>query len=577
MAVNWPGLVSIGVFYMIVLGTGIWASRKSKREEKKCTGKRSEVTMVGGRNLNIWVSIFTMTATWVGGGYILGNAEVVYDPTKGLVWATGPIAFAINMIIGALFFVTPIRSKNYVTLMDPFQEKYGNTVAAVLFIPALIGDILWIACILGALGGTVSVVMDISSPLAVSISASVAILYTLMGGLYSVAYTDVIQLILMLLGLWLCVPFILTSPTSANITVAAVTKLYQEPWLGTLELEQSGRWIDDVLLITFGGICYQAFYQRVLSTATDTQAKITCYVGAVLCPFLGIPSLIIGAAAASTNWNQTTYGSPSPFEQGKSGMILPIALQHLCPFFVSLVGMGALAASVMSSVDSALLSAASQLSRNIFKNIIYKQASEKTIILVVKVSVFLCGLMGAGLAMTTRSIHLFWIVSADVLYSMMTPQVTCIFYFSKWANKYGALSGLVLAVLLRALVGEPMIGLPDLLPLPWDKIQDDGHRYRLFPFRTAIMLITIGTILLGSQLAVCLCEKRGKRDAKADPNLHAMVPLRMDTETHQMPVVALQKQTTIRPRPSHRSVSGEESICVSYYLLLKTFHSLQIL
>lgn len=61
MAVNWPGLLSIGVFYMVVLGTGIWASRKSKREEKKCTGNRSEVTMVGGRNLNTCVSIFTMT------------------------------------------------------------------------------------------------------------------------------------------------------------------------------------------------------------------------------------------------------------------------------------------------------------------------------------------------------------------------------------------------------------------------------------------------------------------------------------------------------------------------------------
>lgn len=61
MAINWPALLSIGVFYVIVLGTGIWASRKSKREEKKCTGNRSEVTMVGGRNLNIWVSIFTMT------------------------------------------------------------------------------------------------------------------------------------------------------------------------------------------------------------------------------------------------------------------------------------------------------------------------------------------------------------------------------------------------------------------------------------------------------------------------------------------------------------------------------------
>ncbi|XP_037615836.1 high affinity choline transporter 1-like [Sebastes umbrosus] len=533
MAVNWPELLSIGVFYMIVLGTGIWASRKSKREEKKCTGNRSEVTMVGGRNLNIWVGIFTMTATWVGGGYILGIAEVVYDPTKGLVWAIGTIGMAMSLIIGALFFVTTVRAKKYVTFMDPFQEKYGNAVAAVLFIPSLISDIVWIACILGSLGGTVSVVMDISSSLAVVISASVAVLYTLMGGLYSVAYTDVIQLSFMLIGLWLCVPFILTSPSSANITVAAVTNLHQEPWIGKLELEDAERWVDDVLLVAIGGICYQAFYQRVLAAATDTQAKITCYVGAVLIPILGLPSLIIGAVAASTDWNQTTYGSPSPYERGEAGVILPIALQHLCPFFVSLIGVGALAAAVMSSVDSALLSAASLLGRNIFKNIIYKRASEKMILAVVKVSVLLCGIMGAALAMSKTSIYVLWIISADVMYSMMTPQVICTFYLSRWVNHYGACSGFVLALMLRTLVGEPMIGLPDILPLPWDKIQEDGHRYRLFPFRTAIMLITTGTILLVSHLAVWLSEKgllKRISDAETDTNIRYMAPGRTDVE-----------------------------------------------
>ncbi|KAK5876951.1 hypothetical protein CesoFtcFv8_026249 [Champsocephalus esox] len=300
MAVNWPGLVSIGVFYIVVLGTGIWASRKSKREEKKCSGNRSEVAMVGGRNLNIFVSISTMTATWVGGGYILGSAEMVYNPTKGLVWAIAPMAFSMSLIIGALFFVKPMRSKNYVTLMDPFQEKYGNKVSAVIFIPALIGEILWIACILGALGGTMSVVMNIHSWLAVIISAAVAVLYTLMGGLYSVAYTDVIQLSFITVGLWLCVPFILASPSSANFTVAAVTKLHQEPWIGRVELEDTGRWVENMLLLTIGGICHQAFYQRVLSTATDAHAKITCYAAAVFCPILGIPSILIGAVAAST-------------------------------------------------------------------------------------------------------------------------------------------------------------------------------------------------------------------------------------------------------------------------------------
>ncbi|XP_030005323.1 high-affinity choline transporter 1-like [Sphaeramia orbicularis] len=519
MAVNWLGLLSIGVFYIIILGTGIWASRKSKQEEKKCAGSPSEVAMVGGRNLHILVSVCTMTATWVGGAFILGTAEVIYDPTKGLVWAIGPTSYSLNLVIGGLFFTTPIRRKNYVTLMDPFQEKYGNTVSAILFIPVIISDILWVTCVLGALGGTLTVVMDIPSPVAVTISAAVAILYTVMGGLYSVAYTDVIQLTFMFLGLWICVPFILTSPSATNITAAAVNKLYQDPWIGKLELEDAGYWIDNLLLLSIGGVCYQTFYQRVLSAATDAQAKITCYIGALLCPILGIPSVIIGAVSASTNWNQTTFGSPSPYEQGKAGMILPIALQHLCPFYVSLIGMGALAAAVMSSVDSALLSAASQLARNIYKNIIYKQASEKSVLVVVKVSVLLCGVIGACLALTTSSVVFFWILSSDVLYSMMTPQVICILYLSQWVNVYGACCGFVFSLLLRCLVGEPMVGLPDVLPLPWDRIQEDGHRYRLFPFRTAIVILTFAVILLISKMSIWL---KGKKLLSSDAEMNEM-------------------------------------------------------
>ncbi|KAK5876950.1 hypothetical protein CesoFtcFv8_026249 [Champsocephalus esox] len=125
----------------------------------------------------------------------------------------------------------------------------------------------------------------------------------------------------------------------------------------------------------------------------------------------------------------------------------------------------------------------------------------------VKVSVVLCGTAGAGLAMTTSSVHLFWIISADVMYCMMAPQVFCIFYLSRWVNYLGACFGFVLALLLRVLVGEPVIGLPDLMPLPWDKIQNDGTRYRLFPFRTSILLITLGTMFLVSRLAECLFEK----------------------------------------------------------------------
>ena len=150
--------------------------------------------------------------------------------------------------------------------------------------------------------------------------------------------------------------------------------------------------------------------------------------------------------------------------------------------------------------------------------------------MVFKVSIFLLGLTGAGLAMTTNSVHLFIVISADVLYSMFMPQMICTFFLPRWVNHYGACSGFVFAVVLRILIGEPAVGLPDVLPLPWDKIREDGHRFRLFPLSTATMLTTIGVILLVSRLAVWMSEKqllKRKRDVDMDTNNpQCMEPLR---------------------------------------------------
>lgn len=89
--------------------------------------------------------------------------------------------------------------------------------------------------------------------------------------------------------------------------------------------------------------------------------------------------------------------------------------------------------------------------------------------------------MGAGLATTSRSVHLFWIISADILYSMMTPQVISTFFLPQWVNKYGACCGFVLGLLLRTQAVEPLRGLPHMLPLPGDQIQEEGNRHHLLP------------------------------------------------------------------------------------------------
>ncbi|XP_061626072.1 high affinity choline transporter 1-like isoform X1 [Phyllopteryx taeniolatus] len=499
MTLNVEGLVVMAAFYLLILGTGIWASMRSRREEKKCQGDGMEITLLAGRNINLLVGVFTLTATWVGGGFILGIAEATYNPTLGAVWALMPVPYVVTFFLGGFFFAKPMRENNYVTMMDPFQKKYGNFLSNALILPALIADVLWVSRTLVSLGGTMAVILDLSYAYSIIISAVVAIVYTLLGGLYSVAYTDVIQLILIFVSLWVCVPFLLTNPHSLDISLTAYNQTFQAPWVGTVNLDEAGKWFDDFMLLALGGLAYQAFYQRILAASSYTQAQITCFASSAFCLVLGIPSVLVGAVAASTDWNSTRYGLPTPYERGEVGSILPISLQYLTPTYVSIIGIGAVAAAVMSSMDSALLSSASLFSSNIYKNIIRKQASDREMQWVIRISVVVVGLAGAGLTFLDSSVLVFWLVGVDMSYTIMFPQLVCVLFF-KQSNGYGAAVGFLMGITMRILSGEPLVSLPPIIHFPNCRPDAEGKLTQFFPFRTVIMLGSLVTIMVISWL-----------------------------------------------------------------------------
>ncbi|KAM4595390.1 high-affinity choline transporter 1-like isoform 1-T2 [Fundulus diaphanus] len=499
MALNVPGVVAMVLFYILILGTGVWAARKSRRAERKSSGDRTEVVLLGDRNISLVVGIFTMTATWVGGGFILGVAEAVYTPKMGLIWALMPIQYSVSFIIGGLFFAKPMREKKYVTMMDPFQDKYGRVLSGALVLPCVLVDVLWVSCTLLGLGATMSVILDLPFGYSVWISAAVAIVYTLLGGLYSVAYTDVIQLALAFLSLWLCVPFLLLNKISVNIAETAFNHTFQEPWVGNLDKDSAWKWIDDFLMLGLGSLSFQSFHQRTLSASSSSTAQLTCFAAAFLIAILGIPPALVGAVAASTDWNLTHYGSPPPYARGEKSFILPLTLQCLTPSYISIVGIGAVAAAVMSSTDSGLLSATSVFSSNIYKNILRTQASDNEMQWVIRVSVVVVGLVGTSITFYTNSTLVLWILGADVSYTLMFPHLVSVLFFNV-TNGYGAAVGYIVGVTLRILLGENTLGIPVVLHLPGCTLED-GIYVQKAPVRTLSMLCTLVAILLFSWLA----------------------------------------------------------------------------
>uniref|UniRef100_A0A2K6ELW7 Solute carrier family 5 member 7 n=1 Tax=Propithecus coquereli TaxID=379532 RepID=A0A2K6ELW7_PROCO len=463
MAFHVEGLIAIIVFYLLILLVGIWAAWRTKNSGS--AEERSEAIIVGGRDIGLLVGGFTMTATWVGGGYINGTAEAVYVPDYGLAWAQAPIGYSLSLILGGLFFAKPMRSKGYVTMLDPFQQIYGKRMGGLLFIPALMGEMFWAAAIFSALGATISVIIDVDVRASVIVSALIATLYTLVGGLYSVAYTDVVQLFCIFVGLWISVPFALSHPAVSDIGFTAVHAKYQEPWLGTIESFEVYSWLDSFLLLMLGGIPWQAYFQRVLSSSSATYAQVLSFLAAFGCLVMALPAILIGAIGASTASPQVPHTS-SPI------------LVHLC-----IVHMHSCQQWISTNVH----------------------ASDKEIVWVMRITVFVFGASATAMALLTKTVYGLWYLSSDLVYIIIFPQLLCVL-FVKGTNTYGAVAGYVSGLFLRITGGEPYLYLQPLIFYPGYYPDKNGIYNQRFPFKTLAMVTSFLANIGISYLAKYLFE-----------------------------------------------------------------------
>lgn len=488
LGVDVIGLVAIIIFYLAVLGVGIWASWKTRKEEQN-----QEQVMLAGRDIGLFVGMLTMGATWVGGGFINGSAQETYS--AGLIWTQAPFGYACSLFISGTFFARIMRDSEYVTMVDPFTQKYGKW-GALQALPAAVSEIFWSASILGALGSTLQVILNIDEKISIIMSAVIALGYTLLGGLISVAYTDVIQIFFIVFGLFLALPFAITHEAVTNIYEEKLPGTETPAWYGSVASHDWGLWTDYAFLLLFGGIPWQCYYQRVLSSRTGRRAQMLSYGGAVIALIMTGPSVLFGAIARNTDWSKAV-GVDYPAPEGNCAkVVLPLALQYLTPKPVAFFGLGAVSAAVMSSTDSSMLSASTMIARNFYQVVFRPKASDKEIIWVLWACIIVNCCIATSLAIVYNNIYDLFVLCGDFMFVIVFGQLTLVLFFEK-GNTYGSVSSFFVALLLRLLCGDEKMSLDRVISFG-TIVTSSGEGE--VPFRTIVTIIGIVTNILVSLL-----------------------------------------------------------------------------
>jgi high affinity choline transporter 7 len=466
-------LALLAFFYLAIFMVGLYASCRNK------ASRNTDGLFVASRELPLAMGVFTMTATWVGGGYINGTAEAIYDPTRGIWWCQAPVCFALSLIVGGWFFARPMRQAGYTTMLDPFQQRYGNGTTMVLFATALLGEIFWSAAILAALGSSFNVILGYDPASSILISAAVVIGYTVVGGLWSVAYTDAVQLVCIVFGLCMALPFVLEHTGGLAPTCQAYFQRQHaiEPFPGN----SFWNWLDTGLMLILGGIPWQSYFQRVLACRDERTAANLSYWAGGACLLLAVPPAIIGAVGATIDWQAIGLTSPQ-----SPSLVLPHVIHTLAPPHIATIALAAITAAVMSSLDASVLSGATMFVWNIYQPTIGVNASPGHIRWALRVSILVVGASAAWLALTAQSVYVLWYLCADLVYVLLFPQLVLIL-FDRRIRRREVNCGLLIGLVLRMGGGEAELGIPAFIPYPMGKD---------FPIRTVAMLVNLMTTWL---------------------------------------------------------------------------------
>jgi solute:Na+ symporter, SSS family len=450
-------IASVVLYLLITIAIGLWAARRVHN---------SKDYVVAGRSLPLYMNTATVFATWFGAESVLSvSVEFSKSGLGGII--ADPFGSSMCLVIVAVFFARAFYRMDLLTIGDFYRKRYGKTMELGTSVIIAISYLGWTAAQLTALGLVFSTLTDgaISLTTGIVISGIVVLAYTIWGGMWSVAMTDLFQSVMIIVGLGLVAWVVGDMAGGAGKVVAAAADGGKFAFWPTGGTKEWFAFVTAFLTLAIGSIPQQDIFQRVTSARDERTAIMGSLFGAaVYFCFVFVPIFIVMAALTL----DASLGSLLNAEDARDTQrILPSFILEHTPMWIKVLFFGALLSAILSTASGAIIAPTSLCTENIIRPLLPRM-SDRQFLLTLRVILVAFTVAALAFALNSKQTMYDMVQNAYTvtLVAALVPLAAGIFW--KRANNAGAiisslagLAGWLVAAFAaaQATVPPPLVGL----------------------------------------------------------------------------------------------------------------------
>ncbi len=428
-------LLTLVIFYLLItIAIGLWAAKRVKNTADYA---------IAGRHLPLIMIVTTTFATWFGSETVLGiPARFVQGGLHEVV--EDPFGAGTCLILVGLFFAAKLYKMTLLTISDYYRERFGRTIEVVCSLIIILSYLGWVSAQVTALGLVFNLLSGGAIPIPVGMVLGTAsiLAYTLFGGMWSVAVTDFIQMIILVVGLAVIALFAAEQAGGADKVIALASSKDLFRFLPEPDAAQVIAFIAAGITMMFGSVPQQDVFQRVMSANSVKAATRGPVIGgACYIAFAFVPMFLVTSALIIMPEQAAALIKDDPQK------VLPtLVLEHM-PFVMQVFFFGALMSALKSTASATLLAPSVTFVENIWRQFV-PRVSDQQNLWTMRVAVLVFSVCVCAYAIALQGTPIYDMVSGAyqvTLVGAFVPLVAGLYW--KKASTQGAIFSIVLGIL----------------------------------------------------------------------------------------------------------------------------------